>query len=226
MAAPSPHPLLATLHDAADGSFPAVDGVVEVLPTDRRGTGAIVEFTGHAMVLTDRSPDDAVFAGVDAFGGVTQPRFVVGVAGARAAIGSHDLVLVRRGGSDSDPLPTTDRHDAHPRVIRARHHRQDVVVFGDERGLVTVGSGLVGRTELSVEVVGRHGAGAGRALILAALATVPPEVRVFAQVAPGNAASVRAFLACGFLPIGSEILFEVATGAGDPAAGHLPTWSA
>jgi RimJ/RimL family protein N-acetyltransferase len=30
---------------------------------------------------------------------------------------------------------------------------------------------------------------------------------VFAQVAPGNAASLRAFLAAGFRPIGSEVLF-------------------
>jgi RimJ/RimL family protein N-acetyltransferase len=31
---------------------------------------------------------------------------------------------------------------------------------------------------------------------------------VFAQVATGNAASLRAFLACGFVPIGSEVLIE------------------
>ena len=41
---------------------------------------------------------------------------------------------------------------------------------------------------------------------MAGLATVPDDMCVFAQVAPGNAASVRAFLACGFTPIGSEIL--------------------
>lgn len=198
--------------------FPDVDGDVEVLPTDRPGTGAIVEFTGHAMVLTERGPDDAVFTGVDAFGGVTQPRFVLAMAGEGAVIGSHDLVMVRRGGSETEPLPATGDHDAHPRVSRARHHRRDVVVYGDERGLVTIGRGLVGRTELSVEVVGERSAGAGRALILGALAVVPPETRVFAQVAPGNAASVRAFLACGFVPIGSEILFERAA----PERARLP----
>jgi len=31
---------------------------------------------------------------------------------------------------------------------------------------------------------------------------------VFAQVAPGNAASLRAFLAAGFVLIGSEVLIE------------------
>jgi RimJ/RimL family protein N-acetyltransferase len=37
---------------------------------------------------------------------------------------------------------------------------------------------------------------------------MPADELVFAQVAPGNAASVRTFLACGFVPIGSEVLFR------------------
>jgi len=38
-------------------------------------------------------------------------------------------------------------------------------------------------------------------------ASIPEGDVVFAQVAPGNAASLRAFLAAGFRPIGSEVLF-------------------
>ncbi len=80
---------------------------------------------------------------------------------------------------------------------------------GDERGFVTIGSGLVGRTELSVELLDvEHGRGAGRDLIRAGLAAIPVDTLVFAQVAPGNAASLRAFLAAGFVPIGSEVLIE------------------
>jgi len=207
----SPHPLLGVLERAAAGVFPAVDGVVEVLPADHDGGWAIVEFTGHAFVLTDRAADEALFADVDAFGGVTHPRFVVELAGQDAVIGSHDLVVVRRGGGSSAPrLEASDVHDDHPRVERARHHRHDVRVLGDERGLVTIGTGLAGRVELSVEVVsGRHGAGAGRALVLGALADIGSDTFVFAQVAAGNAASLRALLACGFRPIGSEILIDV-----------------
>ncbi len=209
VSASSPHPLLAVLHAAGNGVFPDVDGRVEVLPSDRAGTGAIIEFTGHAFVLSERPEGDPVFCGLDAFGGVSQPRFVLDVAGEHAVIGSHDLVMARRGGSGSMPLPVTADHDGHQRVSRARHHRRDVEVFGDERGLVTIGTGLAGRRELSVEVVsGDHGIGVGRTLILGALADVPIDTWVFAQIAPGNAASVRAFLACGFRPVGSEILFE------------------
>lgn len=203
----SPHPLRTVLERAAAGAFPPVDGVVEPMVPDAAGTSAIVEFTGHAYVLTSHPAGAALFGGVDAFGGVTQPGFVLDVAGQGAMIGSHDMVLVRRGGSDAQALSRTDVHDTHPRVVRARHHRADVSVFGDERGLVTIGRGLVDRVELSVEVT-TPSQRAGRALILGGLATVSDEVWVFAQVAPGNAASVRAFLACGFTPIGSEILIE------------------
>jgi hypothetical protein len=202
------HPLAAVLVAAAHGSFPPADGRVEVVPPDDRGTEAVVEFTGHAFVLTHRDPGDESFHGVDAFGGVGHPRFVFALAG-DATIGSHDVVLVRHGGSPAEPLVETDRYDDHPRVMRARHHRHSVNVLGDERGLVTIGAGLVGRIELSVELAGEAGGrGAGRALILGGLATVPTTELVFAQVAPGNSASLRAFLACGFRPIGSEILIE------------------
>lgn len=200
------HPLAAALVAAAHGSFPPADGRVHVVPPDDTGTEAIVEFTGHAFVLTHRDPSDELFAGVDAFGGAGDPRFVVALAG-DGAIGTHDAVLVRHGGSSAEPLPETDRYDDHPRVVRARHHRHSVDVLGDATGLVTIGVGLVGRTELSVELTGDAGGrGAGRALILGGLATVSAGELVFAQVAPGNAASLRTFLACGFRPIGSEIL--------------------
>lgn len=204
------HRLGALLRAAAcDGAFPPADGIVEVLPPDPWGAHAVVEFTGHALVLTDRTPDDPLFVGVDAFGGVTQPAFVLALAGG-SSIGSHDAVLVRHGGGGGAPaLDETDAFDDHPRVVRARHHRRDVRVFGDGRGLVTIGQGLVGRTELSVELTGSSaGSGDGRMLILGGLAHVAATEVVFAQVAPGNAASLRAFLACGFVPIGSEILLD------------------
>jgi hypothetical protein len=88
-----------------------------------------------------------------------------------------------------------------------------VEVFADERGLVTLGRGLVGRLELSVELLDGEapGAGAGRALISAGLAAAPRGAFVWAQVAPGNAASLRAFLASGFVPVGSEVLLHPAS---------------
>jgi hypothetical protein len=104
----------------------------------------------------------------------------------------------------------------HPRVQRARSHRSDVVVLGDETGLAVTGRGLAGRLELAVELLdpATAGSGAGRRLIRGALAALVPGEWCFAQVSPGNAASLRAFLACGFTPIGSEVLIHPTTGRG------------
>ncbi len=91
----------------------------------------------------------------------------------------------------------------------------DVVVLGDESGLAVIGRGLAGRLELAVELLDPAvaGSGAGRRLIRGALAAMEPGEWCFAQVSPGNAASLRAFLACGFTPIGSEVLIQPTTGA-------------
>ena len=51
-----------------------------------------------------------------------------------------------------------------------------------------------------------QGQGLGRALAAAARHLVPEDRPVWAQIAPGNAASVRAFLAAGYSPIGAEAL--------------------
>lgn len=71
--------------------------------------------------------------------------------------------------------------------------------------MVTLAQGLPGRAELSVEVsAGR--AGVGRDLLRDALALVPTGEPLFAAVSPGNARSLRAFLAVGFQPVGSEVI--------------------
>ena len=83
------------------------------------------------------------------------------------------------------------------------------MVYGDERGLVTVGKGLADRWETSVELLSAAaGEGTGRALISEAVGHVPEGEAVFASVAPGNAASLRAFLACGFTPVGAEVIIH------------------
>jgi hypothetical protein len=203
------HPLAGVLRDAADGVFPPADGVAELLPPDAAGTCAVVSFTGHAYVLTEHPADSLTDLALDGYGAATHPRAVLRLAGG-GTIGSLDVVLVRHGAGGSSMLTERTDLEHHPRVERARHHRRDVHVLGDDRGFVTIGRGLVDRVELSVELLGHpHGTGAGRELIAEGLRVVGVDELVFAQVAPGNAASLRAFLACGFRPIGSEVLIEV-----------------
>jgi hypothetical protein len=172
----------------------------------------VVEFTGHAFVLTTHPSTEVVDRGANGFGGAGHPDLLRWLAGPGGAIGSHDAVLVARGtgGRTVNRLAARDDLDAHPRVVRAREHRRNVRVFGDERGLVTLGHGLVGRMEISVELLGTATAssGAGRALIAAGLDQAPSGAVVWAQVAPGNAASLRAFLGAGFTPVAAEVLIH------------------
>lgn len=204
---PPMHPLHRTLLDAADGSFPEVDGSVEVLAPMHRGQHAVVEFTGHSVVLTEQSAAAVRSRGGDGFGGASAPDLLRWLAGVDGWIGSHDTVLVARG-TGGGALPERADLDDHPRVMRSREHRRHVRVYGDETGVVTIGRGLVDRLEVSVELVGDQPRGTGRRLITDALALIDHGEVVFAQVAPGNAASLRAFLRCGFVPIGAERLLR------------------
>jgi RimJ/RimL family protein N-acetyltransferase len=74
-------------------------------------------------------------------------------------------------------------------------------------GTVLTGRGVAGRWEVAVEVdPGARGAGLGRRLARAARHLVPEGETLWAQIAPGNAASVRALLAAGYSPVGAEAL--------------------
>ena len=98
----------------------------------------------------------------------------------------------------------------HPRVVRAHRYRSGVRVFeaADGAAVVVVGHGLALRREVAVEVdpVARN-RGLGAAALLQARRLVLEDDFLYAQVAPGNAASLRSFLRAGFEPIGSEALF-------------------
>ena len=95
----------------------------------------------------------------------------------------------------------------HPRVTRALRFRSDVRVWTSQHGVLVLGRGLAGRWEVAVEVSpDAQNHGHGRALAEAARHLVPEGRAVWAQIAPGNASSLRAFLAAGYQPVGSEVL--------------------
>jgi len=201
-----PHPLLDFLTAAAEGTFPPVDGGVTVTRQLTGGWECSVAFTGHAVVATSRSADEVMQHGPDGFGGSMAPDFLRWLAGPAGFIGVIDAMLVARGTGTSRLAPRADLDD-HPRVQYARKYRSDVIVYGDERGLVTIGAGLAGRREMSVEA-SIHNRGWGTALIAEAVGLVPKGELLFAAVSPGNARSLRAFLGHGFTPIGSEVLIR------------------
>jgi hypothetical protein len=202
------HPLLALLTAAAEGTFPPVNGRVTVTPPLAGGWECSVAFTGHSVLATSRAADEVMAQHPDGFGGSMAPDFLRWLAGPGGFIGVIDVMLVRRG-TGHPRLPERTDFDDHPRVRYARQYRSDVRVYGDERGLVTIGAGLAGRREMSVEA-STHDRGFGSALIAEAVGLVPAGELLFAAVSPGNARSLRAFLGLGFTPIGSEVLIRPA----------------
>jgi hypothetical protein len=188
--------------DAVGGRFPHPDGSVEVIPPWRPGVEGVVSLTGRAYVATSREPSELHRWGLDGFGAALDPRFLAWLAGTHGWCDCLDLLLAATGTGTGGPERISGVDGE--RLRHARAVRSDVVTHGDHRGVVTVGTGIAGLVEIGVEVVAeRRGQGAGRGLVADALGLAPAGAPVLAAVAPGNAASVRAFLAAGFTPIGS-----------------------
>jgi GNAT superfamily N-acetyltransferase len=209
------HPLLGVLLRAARGRPPAPDGAVEVLPGLPGPVDAVLAFTAHHLVVADVDPE--LVAARLPNGDLSAPMgpaflaWLGGLLGSRP--GSLDVVLAADGlgGGPPPELARVADPGRHPRVVEALRHRSDLEVWSDpERaGLLLLGRGLAGRRELAFEVEpARRNRGLGRRLVASARHLVPPGEPLFAQVAAGNAASLRALEAAGFRPLGAEVLFD------------------
>jgi GNAT superfamily N-acetyltransferase len=213
MADPSPHPLGDILRRAALGDPPPPDGSVTFLEALPGPVDAVCSFTAHHVVAVDLAPDE-VRAHLPE-GDLVAPMAGEFLAWVAERLGSRcgplDAVLVTFGERETPPaaLSPVDG-SAHPRATRAARYRTDLRMYGDERGrgVLVLGRGLAGRWEMSFEVEPEYrGRGVGRTLAAAARRLVPNGQPLFAQVAPGNVASLRSLLAAGYRPIGSEVLF-------------------
>jgi GNAT superfamily N-acetyltransferase len=207
--------LLRLLHGAAAGAPPAADGVVEVWPAPAGAVDAVLAFTAHHVVAAGVEP--ALVAARLPEGDLTAPMSpgFLGWLGEQLGSlpGSLDVVLAARGLGGEPPLELGAGvdPDRHPRAARASRYRGDLEVWTspDGAGVLVLGRGLAGRREVSFEVdPGRRNRGLGRLLVAAARHLTPPGEPLFAQVAPGNAASLRVVEVAGFRPIGAEVLFH------------------
>jgi len=168
----------------------------------------VIGFTAHAVVFVDIDPSwvRAELPGGD-LSGPLSPRFLEALC-KRIGRQAHSVDVLTVADSAAGPprLPLTlDREPSHPRPARALRYREDVRAWRADGGLVLVGRGVAGRWEVAVEVEAeRRRRGLGRALAAAARHLVPDGEPLWAQVAPANAASLRAFLAAGFRPVGTE----------------------
>lgn len=205
------------MNAAAEGRFPPADGAVTFVAPHRRGIEAIVAFTGHAYIMTELPSRELDDLQPDGFGRALDPAIQIRVArGGEVGVNDATLAWRRRPVQPGAIVELTSEYDDHPRVRHARSIREDVRVHAGADGLLTLSSGLAGRPEMSVEVWS-PGLGQGRSLIRAAQALSRSDV-LFAAVAPGNARSLRAFLAEGFQPLASEVV--IIPGAREPANGR------
>lgn len=215
--------LAALLLGAAAGEPPPVDLATVLLPRSPGPVSAVLGFTGHHVVAADVEPawlaatrDAGDFASV-----LRAPLLAALAARVGARAGHLDVVLVAApqdgpgGAAPAEPLElvpdpwTAERVSAHGRVRRALAYRRDLRVHRtpDQAGIVTLGRGLADRWEISFEVEPyARGRGLGKALASVGPGLVPGGEPVFAQVSPGNVASLRVLLSAGYRPIGSEVL--------------------
>jgi GNAT superfamily N-acetyltransferase len=207
--------LLRLLLDAAGGAPPPADGVVEVWAAPTGPVDAVLAFTAHHVVAAAVDPDLVAARLPDGDLSAPMGPAFLGWLGERLGSrpGSLDVVLAAGGLGGSPPLELTPGVDLdrHERVARALRYRSDLQVWTAEgdAGVLVLGRGLAGRREVAFEVdPTRRNRGLGRSLVAAARHLTPPGEPLFAQVAPGNAASLRVVEAAGFHPVGAEVLFH------------------
>ncbi|MGH3646779.1 MAG: GNAT family N-acetyltransferase [Micromonosporaceae bacterium] len=195
---------------AEQGRFPPADGGLTVVPQPSPRQAAVLAFTAHHVVVADLDPSWVRQQLPDGdLSAPLSPPFLSVLCGKLARrVNNVDLLTLAAPLAGPPPLPLVPVAERdHPRAARALRYRDDVSVWTVEGGVVLLGRGLGGRWETSVEVSDSHrGRGLGRALATAARHLVPEGRALWAQVAPGNAASVRAFLAAGYAPVGAEAL--------------------
>ncbi|MFF0266194.1 GNAT family N-acetyltransferase [Kribbella sp. NPDC004536] len=208
--------LAAILRAAEHGTFPPPDLTVSVVPAPSARESGVVAFTGHNVIAADVTAEwVAEHVPSDDPGVPMSPPFLVALAehtGQR--VGATDAMFLAPAITDpteraAATADLTELHDLdHPRATRARRHRDDVRVYVDaHEGLVVIGRGLADRLECAIEVPpAARRQGHGRRLAMAARALVPATASIWAQITPGNAASLRTFLAAGYKPVGSEAL--------------------
>ncbi|MGI5487543.1 N-acetyltransferase family protein [Microtetraspora malaysiensis] len=204
------HPLAEVLDAAGRGEFPDPDGAVRFLGQPNARDCGVIAFTAHSVVFADVDPAWACgLLPEDDLSAPLNPPFLSALeerTGRR--VNNIDMLVVAEPLPGAPPLALTEITDpGHPRVRHALRHRDGVRVWRADGGIVLLGRGVAGRWEIAVEVdPGRRGRGLGALLARAGRHLLGEGRVVWAQIAPGNAASVRTFLSAGFTPVGAEAL--------------------
>jgi hypothetical protein len=209
--------LATLLANAAIGQFPPADGTVDMVaqPSDR--DAGVISLTGYAVIFADT--ESAWISAQLPVGDLSGPLTGSFLHALSRRLGRHtrSVDMLACASPLTGPPPAdveltelaSGAGAGHPRILRALRYRDDVRAWQADGGVLLLGRGVAGRCEVAVEVdPGNRERGLGRRLATAARHLVPDGLPVWAQIAPGNAASVRAFFAAGFQPIGAEALLS------------------
>jgi len=217
------------LRSVERGEYPAEDLSVTHLPAPKPDRAAVLGFTAHTVIAADVEP---VWLARSLPAGDPGAAFNPGFLGALERytglrVNNIDVLTLAPPAAGPPRIDLREVEDrSHPRVRRALRYRIDVRVWTCPGGVLTLGRGLApgpgpdglepadgpgaagdGRWEVAVEVdPACRGTGLGRALAEAARHLVPDNRPIWAEIGVGNAASLRAFLAAGYLPVGEEAL--------------------
>lgn len=204
--------VLQTVLDQVEaGRFPPADGTIRVIPQPSPEQAAVVAFTAHILIVADVEPEWALaMLPPGDLAEPMNPPFLSALSERlKRRVNCVDMFMYAPA-LPGDPPLALERidDDSHPRVRRAHVYRSDVSVWQANGGVLILGRGLAGRWEVAFEVDEAHqGRGLGRLLAQSARHLLPQGTPgLWAQVSPGNAASVRTLLAAGYLPVGSEAL--------------------
>lgn len=204
-----PRALTAVLARVAAGQHPPADGGITIVPQPSPRDCGVLSFTAHSVIFTDADPAWVRAQLPDGdLGAPMSTRFLQALCArtGRRAQGVEMLCL-----TESLPglsrLRLTRAAASHPRAAQALRVRDNVMAWAADGGIVLLGRGVAGRWEVGIEVEpDRRGHGLGRELAAAARHLIPAGMPMWAQIAPGNVASVRAFLAAGYQHVGAEAL--------------------
>jgi GNAT superfamily N-acetyltransferase len=174
------------------------------------GTEMVLAFPGLIVIVTELGPDwvEKHIPFEDLSLPLNPPFLSAMEEKTGRRVNNLDILMLgpRLTGEPQAELTVVTDAD-HPRVRRALRYRTEVTAYLADGGVLVVGRGVGGRWEVGVEVAEHaQGRGLGRSLALAARHLVPEDRPIWAQIAPGNATSVRAFLAAGYTPVGAEAL--------------------
>jgi hypothetical protein len=175
----------------------------------------VVAFTAHNVIAADVDHHELLRSLPSQDPGA--PMSAEFLSWLASRLGTHagmvDLVMAAPVPHPDEELPeliTRDDLLDHPRLARSRRYRTELRCYSDvdDRALIVVGRGLAERQEMGIEVKQRfRGTGLGSILARATPRVASSDEPLFAQISPGNVASVRAFLAAGYRPVCAEVLF-------------------